>query len=68
MHLLFLLSTLQDTTPDTSGYMIAGYSVIFFVMALYIASLVIRQRNYKRDVDTLEQLEKREQPKDRIRQ
>ncbi|MGE5225008.1 MAG: hypothetical protein ACM3PY_21445, partial [Omnitrophica WOR_2 bacterium] len=61
MHLLFFLSTLQDTTPDTSGYMIAGYSVIFVVLALYLASLAIRQRNYKRDVDMLEELEDREQ-------
>lgn len=67
MHLLFLLSTLQDTTPDTSGYMIAGYSVIFIVLALYLASLAVRQRNYKRDVDMLEELEQREQSRDGVR-
>ncbi len=66
MHLLFLLSTLQDTTPDTSGYMIAGYAVIFIVLALYLASLAIRQRNFKRDADMLEELEQREQSKDRL--
>jgi CcmD family protein len=48
----------QSTTPDTSGYMIAGYVVIFVVMLVYIASLIIRQRNLEQDYETLEELQR----------
>ncbi len=49
-----------DSTPDTSGYMLLGYGFLFVVMALYLASLYIRQRNFKRDLELLEELEKKE--------
>ena len=49
---------LQTSTPDTSGYMIAGYAVAFIVMGIYVASLYIRSRNLKRDQETLEQLDR----------
>lgn len=49
---------LQTTTPDTSGYMIAGYAVAFIVMGIYVVSLHVRNRNLKRDQETLEQLDK----------
>ena len=51
---------LQETTPDTSGYMIAGYAIAFLVMGLYILSLFIRSRNLLRDLSTLEDLDKPE--------
>ena len=35
----------QDATPDTSGYMIAGYAIAFIVMGLYVASIYLRNRN-----------------------
>jgi hypothetical protein len=47
---------LQESTPDTTGFMIAGYAVAFVIMGLYLASLVIRQRNLDRDLETLESL------------
>ncbi len=47
-------------TPDTSGYMLLGYGFLFAAMALYLASLYLRQRNFKRDVELLEELEKKE--------
>jgi len=47
----------QETTPDTSGYMIAGYAVFFIVSAIYLFSLTIRNRSLRRDLETLEQLE-----------
>jgi hypothetical protein len=49
---------LQTPTPDTTGYMIAGYAVAFIVMGLYVASIYIRSRNLKRDKETLEELDK----------
>ena len=49
---------LQTPTPDTSGYMIAGYAVAFIVMGLYVASMYLRTRNLKRDQETLEEMDK----------
>jgi hypothetical protein len=45
------------TTPDTSAYMIGGYAVFFIVSAIYLVSLVIRNRNLNRDLDMLEEMD-----------
>lgn len=42
---------------ETTNYMIAGYAVIFGVMAIYLVSLVVRRRNLERDLEVLEDLE-----------
>ena len=64
----------QEATPDTSGYMIAGYAITFLVMALYVASMYLRSRNLNQDMSTLQELEKpappvqtvvKNEPKDR---
>jgi hypothetical protein len=48
----------QESTPDTSGYMIAGYAIAFLVMALYVVSIYLRGRNLKQDMTTLQELDK----------
>lgn len=48
----------QETTPDTSGYMIAGYAVAFIVMALYVLSIYLRNRNLEQDLTMLEEMDK----------
>jgi hypothetical protein len=48
----------QEITPDTSGYMIAGYATTFIILAIYVTSLFLRQRNLKQDMDMLAELEK----------
>ena len=48
----------QETTPDTSGYMIAGYAIAFIVMALYVASIYLRARNLNQDKTMLEEMDK----------
>ncbi len=48
----------QESVPDTSRYMIMGYTISFVVMALYVFSLYIRNRNLNRDLTTLEELGK----------
>jgi len=53
---------LLETTPNTTGYMIAGYAVAFIVMAIYVASIYLRNRNLKRDMALLEEMEKVDQP------
>jgi hypothetical protein len=52
-----------DTTPDTSGYMIAGYAVAFGVMAIYLVSLIVRFRNLNQDQQLLEAIEREDEPK-----
>ena len=47
----------QDAPPDTSAYMIAGYTVFFVVSAIYLVSLVVRRRNLEQDLKTLESIE-----------
>jgi hypothetical protein len=43
----------QEAPPDTSGYMIAGYAVFFVISAIYLLSLILRQRNLQRDLEAL---------------
>ena len=47
----------QEPTPDTSGYMIAGYAIAFIVMGLYVYSLYLRSRNLYQDMTMLEEME-----------
>jgi hypothetical protein len=47
-----------DAPPDTSIYMIAGYTVFFIVAAIYIVSLLVRWHNLHQDLTTLESIEK----------
>ncbi len=42
-----IMLTLQ--TPDTSGYMIAGYIVFVSFPILFIVSLFLRRRNLEKD-------------------
>ncbi|MEW5939468.1 MAG: hypothetical protein AB1750_07395 [Chloroflexota bacterium] len=49
----------MEPTPDTSAYMIAGYAVFFIVSAVYLVSLVVRNRNLRRDLDALEEMDKK---------
>lgn len=49
---------LQETTRDTSGYMIAGYAIAFIVMGIYVVSLYLRNRNLNQDRAMLEEMDK----------
>ena len=49
---------IQEITPDTSGYMIAGYAVAFVILAIYVASLYIRTRNLNQDMAMLAEMDK----------
>jgi hypothetical protein len=56
------LRLLQEAPAETTGYMIAGYVVIFGVMLVYLASLMLRNRSLKQDLEVLEDF--RQQQKD----
>jgi hypothetical protein len=45
----------QEAPAATTGYMIAGYAVLFGVLLLYIVSLVVRQNNLKKDLEILQE-------------
>jgi hypothetical protein len=49
-----------ETMPDTSAYMIAGFSITFAVMGIYVLSLYLRNVNLKRDAEMLASLAKTE--------
>ena len=48
----------QEATPNTNGYMIAGYAVAFIVMGLYVFSMYLRNRNLNQDLTMLEEMDK----------
>lgn len=48
---------LQDAPAVTTGYFIAGYAVIFSVMAIYILSIFIRFRNNRQELEILAEIE-----------
>ena len=52
----------QDITPDTSGYMIAGFVISFVVMGLYVASMYLRARSLRQDQSLLEEMDKEAKP------
>ena len=51
-----MFELILETTPDTTNYMIGGYGIFFAVMILYLASLVVRQRNLRQDLDSLHEM------------
>jgi hypothetical protein len=55
-----ITSLIQQAPAETTRYMIAGYAVIFSVMFFYIFSIIIRNRNLKRDLDILNDMEQKE--------
>jgi len=56
MIILNLFSLLQAPV-NTDGYYIAGYAVFFTVMAIYLAVLVVRNRNLKQEYELLVELD-----------
>lgn len=48
---------LQDASVNTTAYFIAGYTVIFGVMAIYLISLILRYRKLKQELAILKDLE-----------
>lgn len=54
----FLSILMQNSGPaETTHYFIAGYVIFFTVMALYLASFFVRNRNLKQEYALLEELD-----------
>ena len=54
---MLLSILLQEGPANTTSYMIAGYTIIFGVMLIYLVSLLIRQRNLNKDLEVLEEIQ-----------
>lgn len=53
-----MINTLLLQAPaETTRYLVAGYTVIFGIMFLYIISLVVRTWNLKRQLEMLRDLD-----------
>lgn len=50
---------------DSTGYMILGFAVAFSVIFLHLGSFVVRSRNLARDLDALEQFNRKASKKKR---
>jgi len=51
---------MMETTPDTTAYLIAGYSVILGGLLLYVISLMVRWRALAREERVLAEIERSE--------
>lgn len=59
--MILLLSTISALQPAAdpdkfNNYLLLGYAVMWLIFMLYIASLAIRQRNVRRDIELMEQI------------
>ena len=60
MEILSIL--MQNSGPaETTNYFIAGYVIFFTVLALYLGSLFLRNRNLKQEYALLQSLESEEE-------
>ena len=55
------MNILSQAPAETTPYMIAGYAVIFGVMALYLVSLILRTRKLAQDLEALRQFDEEDQ-------
>ncbi len=55
-----MLNDLLQAPAETTRYMVAGYTVIFSVMLVYIVSLTLRRRRLERDLQTIQEIELKE--------
>ncbi len=60
-----LASLLQQGNPNAFlGYLLLAYGVMWLIAFIYVMSLVVQQRNIRRDIALLEQLLDEERPRD----
>lgn len=58
MMLITAVTALQITAdPDKfNGFLLLGYGIMWLIVMIYIASLALRQRNLRRDIELMEQI------------
>lgn len=57
-NLIMAITALQPAADPNkfNGYLLLGYAVMWAIFMVYVASLAIRQRNVRRDVQLMEQI------------
>jgi len=55
---------LQQGPAETTSYMVAGYTVIFGVMLVYLVSLLVRSQRKALDLKMLEEIEEQDSQND----
>ncbi len=62
-----LSASLQSVSDPNqfNNYMLLGYAAMWFIGIVYIASLAVRQRNIRRDLDLMEQILEEDDQSDR---
>ena len=57
MLLTAVLAFQTAADPDKfNGFLLLGYAVMFLIVITYIASLALRQRNLRHDIELMEQI------------
>ena len=56
-----MFEIIQQTTANTTNYMIGGYAVFFIVMGFYLASMVLRKRSLTQDLEALKDINEAEE-------
>ena len=59
MTMLLTATAVFQATADPdkfNSYLLLGYGVMWLIMMIYIASLALRQRNLRRDIELMEQI------------
>lgn len=60
-----LLSIMQQTNPDAFlGYLLLAYAAMWVIALVYVLSLLVQQRNMRRDITLLKQLIEEEEGSD----
>jgi hypothetical protein len=49
---------LFEAPPDTVKFLIAGYSIGFTILAIFLISLFVRWNSLKRELELLQELDK----------
>lgn len=58
---MYLTQLFQEAPAQTTGYLIAGYVIIFGTMAIYLISLMLRKRNLDQDLEILDEVQRKGQ-------
>ena len=59
MSTVFLVATALQSGTDPNqfnNYLLLGYAAMWLIGMIYVASLVLRQRNLDRDLDLMEEI------------
>jgi CcmD family protein len=51
-----VFQSVSDIANQFNSYLLLGYFIMWFVVMIYIVTLVVRQRNLKKDLQLMQQI------------